>query len=104
MQILKVICFSFVCSRLLPEEQKMCHRETRGTGNLLYIDQHILKESKERRENVAMAWVDFKKTYNTVLQSRIIDCLKMYKISDKGIKFIPESLKNRKVELRKKNL
>ena len=28
---------------LLPEEQKGCHKGTRGTGDLIYIDQQILK-------------------------------------------------------------
>ena len=34
-----------------------------------------------------------------VPQRRIIDCLKMYKISDKIIKFIEEPIKNGRVEL-----
>ena len=37
---------------------------TRGTGNLMYIDQHILNESKERQKNIAMAWIDYKKAYD----------------------------------------
>ena len=47
----------------------------RGIGDLLYIDQHILKESKRRRKNVAVAWIDYKKTYDMVPQSWIINCL-----------------------------
>ena len=27
-------------------------------AELLYIDQHILNESKNRRKNLAMAWID----------------------------------------------
>ena len=64
---------------LFPEEQIECHKGTRGTGNLLYIGQHILKESKTRPKNVAMAWIDYKKVYDIV--SWVIDCLKLYKIS-----------------------
>ena len=45
-----------------------------------YIDQHILNESKIRLKNLAMAWIDYKKAYDMVLQSWIIHCLKMYKI------------------------
>ena len=46
-----------------------------------------------------MVWIDNEKAYNTVLQTWITDCLKMYKISDKVIKFITEAMKNKKVEL-----
>ena len=31
----------------------------RRTGDLRYIDQHILKETKTSRKNVAMAWIVF---------------------------------------------
>ena len=37
---------------------------TRETGDLQFIDQYILKESKTRRKNVAMAWIDGKKAHN----------------------------------------
>ena len=33
---------------------------------LLYIDQQILNESKTRRKNLAMAWIDYKKAYDMV--------------------------------------
>ena len=59
---------------------------TKETGELLYIDQHILKDSKTKRKNVAVAGIDNKKAYNMVLQSWIIYCLIMYKVSDEVIK------------------
>ena len=46
-----------------------------------------------------MAWIDYKKANDTALQTWIIDCLKMYKMSDDVIKFITETMKNWKVEL-----
>ena len=44
-----------------PEERKGCLKGSRGTAELLYIDQHILNESKTRRKNQAMDWIDYKK-------------------------------------------
>ena len=35
-----------------------CHKKTRGTGELLYIDQYILKENKMKRKNFVIAWID----------------------------------------------
>ena len=83
----------------LPEEQKKCCKGSRGTGELLYIDQRILSESKARRKNLAMAWIDNKKAYDMIPQSWIINCLKMSKISDKVINFIEKTMKTWRVEL-----
>ena len=54
--------YYFLTSRgLFPDEQKGCRKGSRGTAELLYIDQHILNESKTKRKNLAMAWIDYKK-------------------------------------------
>ena len=66
--------------RLFPEEQKECRKGTKGTGDLLYIDQHILKSSKTRKEDVAMTWIDYEKPYDMVLQNWIIDSQKVQDI------------------------
>ena len=55
-------------------------QETRWTDNLVY--QHIVKNIKIRKENVAIAWINKKQAYDLVLQTWIIECLKMYKISN----------------------
>ena len=52
--------------RLFPEEQKGCRKGSRVTGELLYMEKHILNESKTRRKNLAIAWTDYKKAYDMV--------------------------------------
>ena len=54
----------------------------------LHINQLILSEVKTRRENVAMAWIDYKKVQDMMQQTLIIEDLRMYKISNKIINFI----------------
>ena len=46
-------------------------------------DQHILKDSKARQKNVAMAWFDYKKAYDMVLLSWVVDCLKCTRYTTK---------------------
>ena len=87
------------CCVLFPEEWKGCCKGRKGTNDLLYIDQHILKEAKRRKKNVTIAWIDNKKAYDMVLQTWMIKCLKMYKISNKVLNFIMKVIKNCKVEL-----
>ena len=84
---------------MFPDEQKGCRKGSRGTAELLYIDQHTLNESKTRRKNLAMALIDNKKAYDIVPQSWIIHCLKMYKISHEVINFIEKTMQNWRVEL-----
>ena len=54
-QIREEIYNTLTSRGLFPEDQKGCRKGSRSTGELLYIDQHILNESKTRRKNIAMA-------------------------------------------------
>ena len=60
-QIREEIYYSLTNRGLFPGEQKGCRKGSRGTAELLYIDQHILNESKSWQNNLAMAWIDYKK-------------------------------------------
>ena len=69
--------------------------------------QHILKENKKRRKNIAMPWIDRKTPYYMVQQSWVSGCVKMYQISDEVIKFLKNTMKKLKsaaASRRKKNL
>ena len=46
-----------------------------------------------------MTWIDYKKAYDIVLQSLILHCLKMYKISDQIILFMEKTMHTWRVEL-----
>ena len=99
-QIREEIYDLLITCRLFPEKQKGFSKGTRGTRELRYIDQHILKDCKTKWKNLAEAWIDEKKkAYDMAPQSRIIDCLKMCKISYEVIKFIENTMKNWSVEL-----
>ena len=92
--------YSLLTSRgFSPNEQKGCRKGSKGTADLHYIDQHIQNESRRRRKNLAMAWIDFKKAYDMVPQSWIIHSLKMHKISHEVINFIEITMQTWRVEL-----
>ena len=46
-----------------------------------------------------MVWIDNKKAKDIILQSLIINCLKMYKISDEVINSIEKTMRNLRVKL-----
>ena len=98
-QIREKIYYSLTSRGLFPDEQKGCCKGSRSTAELLYIDQHILNESKTRRKNLSMAWIDYKKAYDMVPQSWIMLCLKIYKISHEVINFIEKTMQTWRVKL-----
>ena len=51
---------------LLPEEWKGRRRKCKGTGDLLFIDKIILRVVQMRKKKLAIAWIDYKKTYDMV--------------------------------------
>ena len=61
-QVREEIYYSLISRRWFAEEQRGYCKGTRRTVDLYFIDQRILKESKTRRKNVAMTWIDNKKT------------------------------------------
>ena len=98
-QIKEEIYYSLTSHGLFPEEQKGCRKGSRDAAELLYIDQHILSESKVGRKNLAMVWIDYKKAYHMVPQSWIKNCLKMFKILHEVINFTEKTMKTWRVYL-----
>ena len=79
---------------LSPQEQKGCRRKSRGTNDLLFIDKMIMREVKMRKWNLSMAWIEYKKAYDMVPHSWIIDCLETVKINEKIQRLLGESMKS----------
>ena len=82
---------------LLTNEPQIVPWRTERILQRIQIDQHILNESKTRRKNLAITWIDYKKAY-MVPQSWIINCLKIYKILDEVINFIGKTMKTWRLE------
>ena len=85
--------------KLLPEEQKACRKGSRGTNNLLYIDRAVIKEVKSRNKNLAMAWIDYKKAYDMVPHSWIIECLDLFGVAENIKSLLVNSMEKWKVML-----
>ena len=75
-----------------------------GKYDLLYIDQHILKEIKTKEENIAIEWIDKKKGIRYGPAIMRIDCLKMYKLSREVKKVIDDTMKREGIDSKRKKL
>ena len=83
----------------LPAEQKGCRKESRGTKDQLLIDKTVMNDCRKRHTNLAMAWVDYKKAYDMIPHSWIIESLEFTNVADNVIKFIKRSMKSWNVNL-----
>ena len=84
---------------LLPEEQKGCRKGARGTKDLLFIDKMILREAKNRKKNLAITWIDYKKAFDMVPHSWILECLDLFGIAENIKRLLMTSMKSWKTEL-----
>ena len=84
---------------ILPEEQKGCKKGSRGTNDLIYIDQQILREVKSRKKNLTTGWIDYKKAYDNVRHSWIKECLHMFGIAENVVSLLDQSMRAWKTEL-----
>ena len=79
---------------LLPVEQKGCRRNSRGTKDQLLIDKMVLNDCKKRHTNLGMAWIDYKKAYDMIPHSWILESLGLVQVSENIVEFIRKSMKN----------
>lgn len=86
-------------NNLIPDEQKGCKRNSRGTKDQLLIDKTIIRNCKRRKTNLGMAWVDFKKAFDMVPHSWIIKCLTMFGAPNNMIGFLASSMEKWKTVL-----
>ena len=84
--------------KLLPDERKECRKGSKGTNDLLYIDRAVIKEVKSRKKYLAMAWIDYKKSY-MVSHSWIIECLDFFGVAENIKTLLVNSIEKWKVML-----
>jgi hypothetical protein len=76
-----------------PVEQKGCRRKTRDTKDQLLINKMLLRDSKRRKTNLSMAWIDYKKAFDMILHSWILECLEMFGCAENVSTFLSNSMR-----------
>ena len=62
---------------LIPQEQKGNRRNSRDTKDQLLIDNMILRNSRRCKTNMHVAWIDYKKAFDSLAHSWIAKCLEI---------------------------
>ena len=73
---------------LLPVDQKCCSRNSRRTKGEQLIDKMVLSDCKKRCTKLGMAWIGYKKAYDMIPHSRILESLGLAQVSDNVLEFI----------------
>ena len=74
-------------------------RKSSGKKDQLLIDKAILKDCRKRRTNLAMVWIDYRRAYDFVPHSWILECLDTLGIADNVRGFLEKSMKKWKLLL-----
>ena len=77
---------------ILPEEQKGCHRNSRGSKDQLLIDKPIMKNCRRRKVGLSMVWIDYQKAYDMVPYSWIKNSTEMCGVADNISHFLSKSM------------
>ena len=73
--------------------------KSRGTKDQLLIDKTILRDCRKRHTNLGMAWIDYKKAYDMVPHSWILESLELVQVSDNILEFVKRSMANWQTKL-----
>ncbi len=65
----------------LPDEQKGCRKRSRGTKDQLLIDKAVLRDVRAKKRCLAMAWIDYRKAYDMLPHSWILETLGLIKVA-----------------------
>ena len=69
-------------------------KKSRGTKDQLLIDKTILRDCRKRHTNLGMAWIDYKKAYDMVPHSWILESIELVQVSDNILEFVKRSMAN----------
>ena len=70
-----------------------------GTKDQLAIDKCILRNCKRRKTNLSMAWIDFKKAYDMVPHSWILESMRILGVATNIIELVEKSMPSWKTNL-----
>jgi hypothetical protein len=72
---------------LIPKEQKVCCRGSKGFKDQLLISKQYYKNVNAGKKILSMAWIDYQKAFDRVPHSWIIKSLELIGIDNKVVSF-----------------
>ena len=79
-------------NNILPDEQRGCARNSYGCKDQLMMNKMIIEDCKKKKKNLSMAWINYKKAFDSVPHSWILKTLRMHRYNEKVIRFMETSM------------
>jgi len=81
-------------NNIIAEEQKGCIKYSMGCKEQLTIDNIVTIRARQKHRNLEMAYIDYKKAFDSVPHKWLIKVLKLYKIDNTLINTLENMMKN----------
>ena len=86
-------------NKIIPNEQKGNTRNTYGTIDQLIINKMVMDNVKLKQRNILTAWINYKKTFDSVPHDWIIEILKIHKFDPITTNFLRKTMNKQKTSL-----
>lgn len=73
---------------ILAREQNGCCQSSKGSTEWLIIDSIVTKHAKQKTRNISIAWVDYRKAFDSVPHSWLLRVLEIYRVNPTIIKLL----------------
>ncbi|XP_047019155.1 uncharacterized protein LOC124637519 [Helicoverpa zea] len=81
-------------NNILAEEQKGCRKSSQGCKEQLIIDSVAMKTAFSKKKNINTMYIDYKKAFDSVPHSWLLNILHRYKIHPQITNFLENSMKH----------
>lgn len=86
-------------NNLYPDEQKGCVKNSYGCKDHLVTSSMIQKDCKNNRKQLAIAWIDYRKAFDSIPHSWLVETLNIYRTSSVLLSFITKTMTTWKTDL-----
>ena len=86
-------------NNIIPEEQKGGIADCYGCIDRLLINSMVLDDAKQRNKNISIAWIDYKKTFDSIPHDWLIKSLEIHGFDDVLINFFKKGIEKRTTNL-----
>ncbi|XP_014680323.1 PREDICTED: uncharacterized protein LOC106820314, partial [Priapulus caudatus] len=86
-------------SGILTDKQKGCRRASRGCKDQLFISNMIVSMVKKLKRKLGMAWIGYKKAFDSVPYFLILAAMRIYRVSPTIIQVMEATMKKWKSEM-----
>ncbi|XP_044760178.1 uncharacterized protein LOC123317638 [Coccinella septempunctata] len=83
----------------MAREQNGCRRDAKGCKDLLIADTIITKQARKKQRSLSMAWIDYKKAYDSIPHSWLKKVLKLYGVSETVINLLEHLMQTWRTKL-----